>query len=175
MVEALYQELLEREKAEKEVQQREGTTKMAGEVDPLSLIFLRRAAPSLDVEYAFFMTEGEHMVQVKQENGNQTEEGELAPHRLNRFFASTELPRAESAIEDMATANGNSKVYVFLFYLTSLNLELLIFALMVWHQCKVTSSCGRGLKRDGIFRRAGWLKGRRSCLLFALWRFFPLI
>lgn len=62
--------------------------------------FLRRAVPSLEREYSFWMAhagEGPHSGSaVKLADG----------HVLNRYLAFTSLPRPESYVEDVETAKG---------------------------------------------------------------------
>ena len=50
----------------------------------------------LEKEYAYWMTEGAHMVYVNDSAGR--------THRLNRYYASVQYPRPESYLEDVLTA-----------------------------------------------------------------------
>ena len=51
---------------------------------------------ALEKEYAYWMTEGEHMVVVADRNNH--------THQLNRYYAAVQYPRPESYLEDVLTA-----------------------------------------------------------------------
>jgi len=66
------------------------------EMDP-QMDWLESATATLDKEYEFWMTEGEHGHAVTVKN-----------HKLNRYVTATETPRPESYKEDVSTAQNTS-------------------------------------------------------------------